>query len=272
MNLTNLNQIQSNYIIKQHSNNNFEYPNSFTSLLSEYGIRVSDQIWASLNRGKAILQNEDQLSQYLCSFGKSHHKKLQDAYIQLFKDLAKNPQFDNSAQIEIIDYGCGQGIASYILLNELNIIDFPIENISKITLIEPSKVALERADFFLKKSTKIVKINKYLNDINTDDIKTSDNSIKIHLFSNILDMAVENEPGKDFSIETLAKSIKLSQSKENYFVCVSVRNRENLDEFAENIMEVKLQNIKFISINNESIRRGQYPSWHRVHKIFKKRF
>ena len=258
--------------IEPWSNNNFEYPEEFTSLLSKYGIRISDQTWASLNHGKAILQNEDQLSQYLCSFGKMHHRKLQDAYLQLFKDLAENPQFDNSAQIEIIDYGCGQGIASFILLNKLNNIDFPIENISKITLIEPSKVALERAAFFLKKSTNIVKINKYLNDINTDDIKTSDSSIKIHLFSNILDMADENEPGKDFSIERLAKNIQFSQSKENYFVCVSVRNEENLDEFAENIMEDKLQNIEFISINNQSIGRGHYPSWHRVHKIFKRSF
>ena len=258
--------------IKPQFYNNFQYPEAFTSILTKYGKRISDETWASLNRGQAILQNEDQLSQYLCSFGKSHHRKLNDAYLKLFKDLAENPQFDNSSQIEIIDYGCGQGIASFVLLNELDNIDFPIENISKIILIDPGKVALDRADFFLNKSTKIVKINKYLNDINADDIKTSDSTIKIHLFSNILDMADENEPGKDFSIERLAKNIKSSQSKDNYFVCVSVRNRENLDEFAENIMEVKLQNIEFISINNQSIGRGQYPSWHRVHKIFKRSF
>ena len=250
--------------------NNFKYPEAFTLLLSKYGKQVSDQIYASLDRGKAILNNNAQLSQYLYSYGKMHHGKLQYAYIELFRDLVENPKFDNASQIEIIDYGCGQGIASYILLNELNFIEFPIKNISKITLIEPSKVALERADFFLNKSTKIVKINKYLNDITTNDIKSSDSSIKIHLFSNILDMADEDEPGKDFSIEKLAKNIKSSQSKDNYFVCVSVRNGENLDEFAENIMEVKLQNIEFISTNNQSIGRGQYPSWHRVHKIFKK--
>jgi len=248
--------------------NNFKYPEAFTLLLSKYG---SDKnIFASLNRGKAILHNDDQLSQYLYSYGKMHHGKLQYAYIELFKDLIRNPQFNNSAQIEIIDYGCGQGIASFILLNELNNIEFPIENISKITLIEPSKIALKRADFFLNKSTKIVKVNKYLNDITTDDIKTSDSAIKIHLFSNILDMADADEPGKDFSIERLAKNIKCSQSKDNYFVCVSVRNGENLDEFAENIMEIKLQNIEFISTNNRSIGRGDWPSWHRIHKIFKK--
>ena len=58
--------------------NNFKYPEAFTMLLSKYGVRVNDQIYESLNRGKAILQNEDQLSQYLCSFGKMHHKKLLD--------------------------------------------------------------------------------------------------------------------------------------------------------------------------------------------------
>jgi len=254
----------------QAHSNNFKYPEAFTLLLSKYGKDSDKKVFASLNRGKAILHNDDQLSQYLYSYGKMHHGKLQYAYIELFKDLIRNPQFNNSAQIEIIDYGCGQGIASYILLNELNFIEFPIQNISKITLIEPSKVALERADFFLNKSTKIVKINKYLNDIDNDDINTSDSSIKIHLFSNILDMADENQPGKDFSICRLAKNIRSSQSKDNYFVCVSVRNEEKLGEFAENIMEVKLQNIEFISTNNRSIGRGHYPSWYRVHKIFKK--
>jgi len=254
----------------QAHSNNFKYPMAFSSMLTKYGIQVDEPIRISLNRGKAILHNEGQLSQYLYSYGKMHHRKLQYAYIELFKDLIRNPQFNNSAQIEIIDYGCGQGIASFILLNELNFIEFPIENISKITLIEPSKVALERADFFLNKSTKIVKINKYLNDIDNGDINTSDSSIKIHLFSNILDMADEDEPGKDFSICRLAKNIRSSQSKDNYFVCVSVRNEEKLDEFAENIMEVKLQNIDFISTNNQSIERDHYRSWCRVHKIFKK--
>ena len=261
---------QINCEINPQFSKNFQYPEAFSSILKKYGKRISDQTWESLNHGQAILQNKDQLSQYLCSFGNSHHRKLKEAYFHLFKDLAENPKFDNSSQIEIIDYGCGQGIASLILLNELDNIDFPIENISKIILIDPGKLVLERADFFLNKSTKIVKINKYLNDICTDEIKTSSSSIKIHLFSNILDMADGDEPGKDFSIGRLAENIKSSQFKDNYFVCVSVRNRKNLDEFAENIMGDKLQNIEFISTNNRSIGRGQYRPWYRVHKIFKK--
>lgn len=254
---------------------NFKYPEAFTLLLKEYGIEESDQVWESLGHGTAIIDNKKQLNQYLYSYGKMHHRKLTDAYAELFKDLKDNTKFNNSTQIEIIDYGCGQGIASIILLNIFEKFNFPIENISKITLIEPSQLALERADFFLNKSAKIVKINKYLDDMNTSDIETADSAVKIHLFSNILDMKEGDEYGEHFSLETLSNNIKSSQSDENYFICVSVRNEEYLDEFAEEIMETKLENIKFISINNKSIKKGRngmFNPWYRIHMIFKKNY
>ena len=49
----------------QAHSNNFKYPMAFSSMLTKYGIQVDEPIRISLNRGKAILHNEGQLSQYL---------------------------------------------------------------------------------------------------------------------------------------------------------------------------------------------------------------
>ena len=62
---------------------------------------------------------------------------------------------------------------------------------SKIKLIEPSSLALNRAKKVLQyysPNTKIVDINKKLDDLDTKDLETNKNLGKIHLFSNILDI------------------------------------------------------------------------------------
>jgi hypothetical protein len=261
--------------IKSDSKNEYSYPQTFSSILNQFAIKISDEVWESLDRGKAILKSIDQLNQYLYSYGKCHHKKLKDAYKHLILDLEGNPSFNSSTKIEIIDYGCGQGIASIVLLNELMNIQFPVDKISKVVLIEPSKLALERANILLKQSTKINRINKYLDDLNDADILTDDKAIKIHLFSNILDMADEGKFKANFSIERLTKIIKASQSNENYFVCVGVRKEENINQFAESMMNTCCGEISFISSNNRKIQRGPYGQlnpWFRVHKIFKGHF
>jgi len=283
--------------IKPHKNSIFKYPSKFSLILKEYGRQYD--LWESLNRGTSILQNEDQLDQYLFSYGKMHHAKLAEAYVELFKELKENNKFDrDKSQIEIIDYACGQGIAAFILLNCFDRVNFPIDNILKITLIEPSTIALNRANFLLKDSAKIVQVNEKLDNIAIKDLKTNPSSIKIHLFSNILDMGDDS-----FSLERLAEKIKFEQKGENYFVCVSVRNQFKLTKFVENIIETKiksplfdfliddeleksdksikteseksvlfssetkLKNVKFISIDDSDI-----YQWKRIHMIFKKQF
>ncbi len=288
-----------NKIIKNLSphvaNSTARYPMEFLSIRSKFGQNVSVETWESLNSGVEALQTEKQLNQYLHSYGKMHDAKIHAALVEL---LREKRSITRSSLIEIIDYGCGQGIATIILLNILNLNTFPIENIKKITLIEPGKIALDRAVNFLKNSSVIVPINKGLDSITLKDLETKKNTIKIHLFSNILDMG-----GDYFNLEDLAKKIRTTQAGNNYFVCVSPRNEMELHKFTEEIIQTKIKSstdeiferlgadlgpkgkvvfspdaildtVKFISKDVSVIRNPSDPNkpWNRIHMVFKKEF
>ncbi len=87
--------------------------------------------------------------------------------------------------------------------------------VKKVILIEPSELALKNAILHtsIYGVEEIVSINKYLDDVAVEDIKT-DTPVTIHLFSNILDV-------KGFSLKQLAQTIGASASGEHYFICVS---------------------------------------------------
>ena len=109
----------------------------------------------------------------------------------------RSTKFENIAgrNIEIIDWGSGIATASCILIDYLidrNIV-FDVE---KITLIEPSIHATNKGRELLRRIFQdnqnvenIIKvINKSLNDLTCDDFETNADAIKIHLFSNIIDV------------------------------------------------------------------------------------
>lgn len=172
-----------------------------------------DRLYNELERGVAILETCDQLKYYHVSFGKKHKKKLDLA----FGSLQLNP---NGQSIEILDYGCGQALASVMFIDfcKANNLRFDIE---RIVLLEPSKAALKRGALNTKLSlksinsnAKVYSINKKMNDISEDDIETNNENLKIHLFSNILDV-------DDVNIEYLARKVQKTQKGRNIYVCVS---------------------------------------------------
>lgn len=200
---------------------NYKYPSSFQNIRSKFG--GSYDLYDDLQRGIAILSREEELAQYLLSFGNMHEAKLIEAYCDLFKflDIADNKK------IKILDYACGQGLASIVLLNYIESnFNYCISNILKIILVEPSKIALKRAKDLLHGASTLQHINKKFDDVVEHDLKTDSKPIKIHLFSNILDMG-----GDHFDMNNLANIISKSQSGINYFVCVSALKKEKLDYF-----------------------------------------
>ena len=168
--------------------------------------------YPGLDHGKAVLTSEEQLNCYMASYGEMHKCKLEEA----FKNF---PFIDINDDLEIIDWGCGQGIASVFLINKLkerNLID----KLKKVTLIEPSSAALKRAKLHVENSlnseVELVEQNVFLptfleieNDIS--DLFVEEN-ICIHLFSNILDI-----PNIDLKKLT---SIISKTGYKHYFVCV----------------------------------------------------
>jgi hypothetical protein len=133
-----------------------------------------------------------------------HKAKLDSAFEFLGNDL--------QTPIHIIDWGCGQAIASMSLLDFLG-----TDYINSAILIEPSLLSLQRAALHLKTYNprlNIKTIRKKLDELTPEDFPEKAIRKTIHLFSNILDI-------DDYNQDQLLNIIQNTQSGENYFVCVS---------------------------------------------------
>ena len=162
-------------------------------------------------RGVLPLETIHEIFVYLYRYGRMHYAKMISAfeYIQ-FEDIS-NP-------IEIIDWGCGQGIASLALKEYMDSHGIEPE-IKSVTLIELSELTLKRASLHTHKiypSSTIRTVSKDFNSLIPHDVQTRNDTTKIHLLSNILDL---NE--NFFSQSDLISLIEETQKGENIFICVS---------------------------------------------------
>jgi hypothetical protein len=232
-----------------------EIRNHCANLYSEVS---SDDIFYSLQRGVSILSEENQLLAYMNSYGNMHYAKLKSAFLDLEPIVNQN-------KYELIDWGCGQGIASICFIEH-----FSRSNISKLlsssTLIEPSVIALKRAALHLKKytnSTEIITINKTLDLLQLDDIKTSSSSIKVQLFSNILDIDF-------FNMHNLLDLIKNKFETKNIFIIaspyISDQKTQRIDDFVDSFQQY--QNFKLLTTKTERKGQWQGTNWSRVIRVF----
>ena len=174
-------------------------------------LQVTDKhdIYRSLGRGVAILENESQMYSYMNSFGSSHNAKMLSAL-----GLISFDEIDND--LEIFDWSCGQGLATIVFLEYIQSRGINL-NIKSVTLIEPSIICLKRSSLHVRhfnKTNKIRTICKEIDLLEKKDVKSDESKIKIHFFSNILDV-------EDFSISNLIALIENTQKGLNYFVCAS---------------------------------------------------
>ena len=226
--------------------------------VKQYRLIQSDSIFRSLGRGVAILTEEKQLFAYMKSYGNMHYEKL----IESFKAL---PKLIFDQELNIIDWGCGQAMASmtyfdFLNMNKLN------QKINTITLIEPAEIALKRASLHIKKfspNTEIQTVNKYLDNLDNLDFSKNSMNTFIHLFSNVLDMEC-------FSLNKLLNLINCNFSGDNYFICVSPYINDirtsRLDAFMNHFSSY--ENFTSIQIIDNKV--GEWKGqWTRVVRIFK---
>lgn len=170
-----------------------------------------DQLWRNLNQGVDLLDSHELMCQYVFSYGNMHEAKINTALSSI-----KNPNEVFNTDLAIIDWGCGQGLATLCFFDFLKNQGIP-NNTQKIILIEPSKHALERAKqhskVYLNDETKIQLVNKYLDDVEKEDIE-SNQSITLHFFSNILDIP-------QIDLKKLAQLVGENVNGEHYVFCVS---------------------------------------------------
>jgi hypothetical protein len=155
------------------------------SLSSKYvPIEYANQPWACLASGIPPITYKYKLYCYMKAYGYMHKAKFDYA----FKFLSK--KFLESHEIDIVDYGCGQAMGVMCYSDYLEFVEGK-QRIHSITLIEPSKLALDRAELHARKffpGAKIITINKKLNDLTFGDIANYSRTTKLHIFSNVLDI------------------------------------------------------------------------------------
>lgn len=137
-------------------------------------------LWSELERGRAILSTTDQLDQYLYSYG---------PMIRSQWEYLLNKVRMPSGDVTLVDYGCGQGLGSMLFLEQLH--QVVSRSVTDVVLIEPSQVALNRAQHILEcylPSARISVVNKSLDDFCHDDLVSPLDNTMVHLFSNILDV------------------------------------------------------------------------------------
>ena len=170
-----------------------------------------------LNHGINLLASDVALNCYMSAYGDMHVTKCRAAMMNF-------PFNDIQGSIEIVDWGCGQGIGSATIIEVLRQRNL-FQWLRKITLIEPSHSAIERANDNIRTLThgtvKIDVKNLFLpaNDIvegeTLNSIGYRYNNI-IHVFSNILDVTA-------IDLGIVAKMVASAQGK-HFVLCIGTQN------------------------------------------------
>ena len=177
-----------------------------------------------------------------------HHAKLKSAIESL-------PLISNKHTV--VDWGCGQGLATLLLLECQK---FSLNSI----LIEPSIIALKRATLHVKYwISNISTINKVFDDLIQSDFDLERSSTSVHLMSNVLDMEM-------FSLMKFISTIESNFTGLNYFIITSpyidYARTERIEAFVSHFE--KYSSFKLhLSITE---RKGAWigTNWSRVLRVF----
>ncbi|MEP7314029.1 MAG: hypothetical protein ABI859_15715 [Pseudomonadota bacterium] len=174
--------------------------------------RIDRSLKKELRHGTAILSNSDQCDNYLYTHGLMVQKQ--------WNQVLKGKELDGSHNFHIIDYGCGQGLASALVFDFFN---KKLRKLTKkLTLIEPSEAALVRAEVVLHgycPHAEIAAIHKNFNTMASTDITAAPDYATIHIFSNVLDIDGYDQ----FSL--LNKALGTVRKNRQYILAVS-HNRD----------------------------------------------
>ena len=203
---------------------------------------------ANTSNGRKNLTNDEEVDAYIALYGAPHYYRLHSAFDTL--DISKF----RGKKIEIFTYGSGPATETCVLIDYLisKNIDLAIK---RITLIEPSFTSVQRGEQYVKSTfityhtgLEIKFINKTLEFLDTKDVTSKIDTVKLHIFSNILDV-------EQIDLNSLAILLKKSQKGANYFLCISPNYspaKQQIDKFYYLMSE--LFQISNISVNAECVK------------------
>lgn len=175
--------------------------------------------WDLTSRGTSIYTEQLQLNAYIAAYLDWHVGKLEMAFAML--------QPPPKGKVDVVDWGCGQGLATLSLIFHLRQ-KFPECSVGEVVLIDPSDVALCRAQFLLGLAAPEVKIRavrKVLNDVVPADVAFGSGNSVVHFFSNVLDL-----DGIDY--KHVAQLTLTNPSVYNTVVCVSPYGKYKFASFS----------------------------------------
>lgn len=135
---------------------------------------------SELGWGKNILDTQEQLAQYLYTYG----PMIKSQWGNFLSGICVP-----GGNLRIIDYACGQGLACALIFDNLG---RPFsDRVSEVTLIEPSTLALARAKAVVTcyGIPAVVDIPKMLDTLAKEELGPSNSKCTVHLLSNILDIS-----------------------------------------------------------------------------------
>ena len=216
---------QENVIMSYRDRINGVNPISFNAVIDAARLVLPTNIrkapWIGLEHGVVPLDTEQKLDQYLAAYGKMHVEKIRSCFGAL-----ETPDEDLQAPIVVVDWGCGQALATCCLfdwLREEN--NVGMGRISRVHLIEPSPMALNRATINVEAyrrqydaNFETTEITKFINDVQQEDFRIDGAKTTVHLFSNILDI-------ESVDLDFLANFIRHNFTGRQIFFCVGPLNQ-----------------------------------------------
>ena len=170
-----------------------------------------------LKRGINLLASDVALNCYMSAYGDMHVTKCRAAMMNF-------PFNDIQGSIEIVDWGCGQGIGSATIIEVLRQRNL-LQWLRKVTLIEPSRSAIERANDNIRTLTHdtveidVKKLFLPANGIAEGEtlspIGYRYNNV-IHIFSNILDVTT-------IDLGAVARMVASAHGK-HFVLCIGPKN------------------------------------------------
>lgn len=212
--------------------NHMRFDNIIGAARAALPVNVRRAPWIGIEHGVVPLDTEQKLDQYLAAYGKMHVEKLRMAFDSL-DDADKLLE----APISIIDWGCGQALATCCAFDWMHDKGIDLASIRRVYLVEPSRLALDRAQNnvaeYQRRSDlqlEVSAIHRFINDITAEDFDIGGITTTLHLFSNILDI-------DSIDLEKLAEFIKHTFTGRQIFCCVGPQNNGayRIAEFAEKL-------------------------------------
>ncbi len=226
--------------------------------MAEESIGDCDAVFSTLGRGIRVLTTEEQLLVYMRAYGQMHEAKLKSA-------LSKIPFDELCGNINVVDWGCGQAVATMVLLEFLQS-TYPQIHIENVLLIEPSAIALERAKLHVHHfdaSIKISSINKGFDTITPIELHMSGVHPVVHLFSNILDY-------EGFELSHLESLVDSVAGPLNYVVCSSPLINETKTARLYSFEQHFSENTGYVHLYDVQNTAGTWQrNWTRVLRVFK---